>query len=106
MGSVANGQFVASTPVGGTSDCPATGIKYLPKAGAPPASSTSSGTAPTQSGGAISGQGNLNVIHGSQTGCLISAGTWYVSGTCATYTATPSGKIPTSLILDTTKHML
>jgi ribonuclease T2 len=28
---------------------------------------------------------------GSQTGCLISAGTWYTSGTCATYTATGSG---------------
>jgi ribonuclease T2 len=27
----------------------------------------------------------------SQTGCLISAGAWYASGTCATYTATASG---------------
>jgi ribonuclease T2 len=41
----------------------------------------------------LSGKGYLNVIYGgSQDGCLISAGTWYVSGTCATYTATPSGK--------------
>jgi ribonuclease T2 len=47
----------------------------------------------TSSGGSLSGKGYLNVINsGSQDGCLISAGTWYVSGTCATYTAAPSGK--------------
>lgn len=37
--------------------------------------------------------GFLNAFTGgSQTGCLISAGKWYTTGTCATYTATPSGK--------------
>ena len=41
--------------------------------------------------------GYLNAYTGgSQTGCLIGAGTWYTSGTCATYTATPSGKLRTS----------
>lgn len=33
------------------------------------------------------------VTDGTETGCLISSGTWYVSGTCATYTATASGKL-------------
>ena len=45
------------------------------------------------SGTVLSGQGYLNVRNGgSQNGCLISGGTWYTSGTCATYTALPSGK--------------
>lgn len=31
------------------------------------------------------------VSGGATKGCIISAGTWYVSGTCATITATASG---------------
>lgn len=39
-------------------------------------------------------EGYLNAYTGgSQTGCLIGAGTWYTTGTCATYTATASGKL-------------
>lgn len=83
------------------SSCPSTGIKYLPKSGSSSPTSSSPGSTPTSSsspgstptGGSFSGSGYLNgVSGGSQTGCLISAGTWYSSGTCATYTATPSGK--------------
>ena len=95
-GSVATGTFVAVNPVGQSGDCPASGIKWLPKSGTPtttPTTSTGSPPAPTSGGGSISGSGHLNAItSGNQVGCLISAGTWYTTGTCATFTASPSGK--------------
>jgi len=127
------GTFVPMSPVGSTSNCPSTGIKYLPKSGSPApttssgASSTSTSSAsptttsgaspttssptstPTGGSGTFSGSGTLDVQHtsnhlltlkgylnaytnGSQVGCLISSGTWYTSGTCATYTAKASGR--------------
>lgn len=95
------GEFVAAAPDGTKSTCPTTGIKYLPKssttsktttAGSTKASSTTAATATSTTTGAIfSGQGYLNVVAestGVQNGCLIGAGTWYTTGTCATYTAT------------------
>ena len=99
-GSVQTGTFIPTSPVGSTSSCPSTGIKYLPKSGgsstttttsfSSTTTTTSASSAPT---GSFSGSGFLNgIASGSQTGCLISAGTWYTSGTCATYTATASGK--------------
>jgi ribonuclease T2 len=88
------------TPTDSTdaSNCPASGIKYPLKSGsaAPTttiststtktSTTTSGSSAPTGTG--FSGKGFLEVSKG---GCLISAGTWYTSGTCATFTAAASG---------------
>ena len=103
-GSLQTGDFVPSEVVGVESTCPDQDIKYLPKSGgssptssapsgsstAPSSSTSSSGASPT--GAPFSGKGYLNVItSGSKKGCIISGGTWYTSGTCATFTATTSG---------------
>lgn len=98
-GSVQTGTFSPSDLVGSKSTCPSTGIKYLPKSGGSSPTttakvSTTAGAtpAPTPTGGSFSGSGTLNVVTGgSKTGCIISAGTWYTSGTCATFTAATSG---------------
>lgn len=99
-GSVANGEFVPSNPAGVKGDCAATGIKYLPKgSGAAPTTTRTTTTATrttsaaaTGTAGVFTGKGYLNVKVGSATnGCVISAGTWYTSGTCAIITATASG---------------
>jgi ribonuclease T2 len=94
-GSVQTGEFVPANPDGTKSTCPSTGIKYLPKSGGstpPPGTTTtvSSGPSPTSAPGTpFSGKGNLNVvINGATKGCIISGGTWYTTGTCATFTAT------------------
>ncbi|KAJ8123965.1 hypothetical protein ONZ43_g204 [Nemania bipapillata] len=77
-GPLQNGNFVASTIVGDSSNCPSSGVKTT--------SATSTAT------GSFSGSGYLNAYYnGAVDGCLISAGTWYTTGTCATYTATASG---------------
>jgi len=93
-GSLQTGTFVAAESLT-KSNCPSSGIKYKPKStGSTPTSTTSSpGSTPTSSPGeAFSGSGYLNVVSGgSQKGCLISAGTWYTAGTCATISATASG---------------
>jgi ribonuclease T2 len=101
QGSVQSGTFQPATPVGSGSTCPSTGIKYLPKPGGD-TSPTTLTTATTQTtatstptGSTLSGKGYLTVVtSGSQKGCIISAGTWYTTGTCATFTATPSGMFP------------
>jgi ribonuclease T2 len=95
QGSLQTGTFQAADPDGTKSTCPATGVKYLPKPGGgttPPTTTTS--PPPTGTPGAgFSGKGFLNVVTGgSQNGCVISAGTWFTTGTCATFTATASGK--------------
>jgi ribonuclease T2 len=89
QGSVQSGTFVAVDPLGQTSNCPSSGIKYLPKSGG--GTATSTGSPPSSTGG-FSGTGFLEVTSGgSQKGCIISAGTWYTTGTCATFTASASG---------------
>ncbi|KAH0537493.1 hypothetical protein FGG08_005711 [Glutinoglossum americanum] len=103
-GSVRSGEFVATEPDGTKSTCPATGIRYPPKSGPPPACSrrppvrtptatpTTSHPAPSGTGTPFSGKGFLNVeTGGSLHGCIISNGKWYSTGTCATFTATTSG---------------
>ncbi|KAI1769840.1 ribonuclease M [Hypoxylon cercidicola] len=97
-GSVANGQFVPTTPDNDEDGgCPSTGVKYLPKnggGGSTPTSTTSGGSSPPTATptGSFSGKGYLNAVTGGSTkGCLISGGTWYTSGTCATFTAASSG---------------
>ncbi|TPX09020.1 uncharacterized protein E0L32_001719 [Thyridium curvatum] len=108
-GSVQTGKFVPVQPVG-SSTCPKTGIKYLPKygGGSPSATTTTggattttttatgtattSGPAPT-GGSALSGKAYLyvNTPSDSNGGFLISGGAWYrAGGTPATYTATPN----------------
>ncbi|KAK0345146.1 Ribonuclease T2 precursor (RNase T2) [Friedmanniomyces endolithicus] len=95
QGSIQTGTFEASDLVGSKSTCPSTGIKYLPKGNGAGSSPTSAAPppapSPTSGGPGFSGKGTLNVItYGSQTGCIISGGTWYTSGTCAGFTATTS----------------
>jgi ribonuclease T2 len=108
QGSVQSGTFYPTTPVGSGSTCPSTGIKYLPKSGSAASTTTTSTTkagttltttttsaASTSTGTVLSGKGYLNVVtSGTQTGCIISAGTWYTTGTCATFTAAASGASP------------
>ncbi|EKD19894.1 uncharacterized protein L3040_002424 [Drepanopeziza brunnea f. sp. 'multigermtubi'] len=90
-GSVATGEFVKADPVGQSGSCASTGIKYLPKSGGGGTPATS-GPGSTPTGDSFSGTGYLNAVtSGSAKGCLISAGKWYTSGTCATFTATASG---------------
>ncbi|CAD6439413.1 c2e0aad9-c602-4579-8915-b5cc87215f2c [Sclerotinia trifoliorum] len=98
-GSVATGTFVPISPVGQSGSCPSTGIKYGVKSGSSSGGGSGSGsgtptttaTAPVGTG-TFSGTGYLQAYSGSSNnGCLISDGTWYTSGTCATYTATASG---------------
>ncbi len=105
QGSVQSGTFQPATPVGSGSTCPSTGIKYLPKpggtttTGTPGATLTTSTVASTATGTALSGKGYLNVVSGgSQNGCIIGAGAWYTTGTCATFTATPSGMLPVPML--------
>jgi len=93
-GSVQTGHFVAAEPDGAKSDCPSTGISYLPKTvSSPTRSATSTATStrnelPSPTGAPFEGKGLLEVSYsGKQTGCLISGGTWYTSGTCANFRA-------------------
>ncbi|KFY39121.1 hypothetical protein V495_06143 [Pseudogymnoascus sp. VKM F-4514 (FW-929)] len=93
-GSVQAGEFVAAAPDGTKSTCPATGVKYLVKyaSGTPSGTQTSGAPAPTGTGAPFSGKGFLQAYTGgANKGCLIGAGTWYTTGTCAGYTATASG---------------
>ncbi|KAF2267628.1 ribonuclease T2 [Lojkania enalia] len=94
-GSVQTGEFVPSDPDGTKSTCPASGIKYLPKnggGGGSPTTSTSVPTGTSAPGQPFNGRGYLNVkLDGTGKGCIISAGTWYTTGTCATFTAATSG---------------
>ena len=99
-GSIQTGTFVPADSLS-ASTCPSTGIQYLPKTGGgggngtSPTSTVPSSSSPptaTPTGPTFSGTGYLNVVtSGSKKGCIISGGTWYVSGTCATFTASSSG---------------
>ncbi|KAK0289059.1 Ribonuclease T2 precursor (RNase T2) [Friedmanniomyces endolithicus] len=74
-----------------TSSKPSTTASSKPSttASPKPSTTTSAAPSPTSGGPGFSGKGTLNVItSGSQTGCIISGGTWYTSGTCAGFTAT------------------
>ncbi|KAL1867664.1 Ribonuclease T2 precursor (RNase T2) [Diaporthe australafricana] len=108
-GPLADGDFVPTAINGQSSNCPSSGIKYPIKSGASPTSSTKTTTSTktgtstsattTATGISVSGSGYWNAqYNGAADGCLISAGTWYVGGTCATYsaTATSSGFTMTS----------
>jgi ribonuclease T2 len=94
-GSVQTGEFIAVAPDGAKSSCPGTGIRYLPKGPGGRSSTTSEPTrsdpvtpipSPTSTSAPFTGKGFLQVYvkgEDSPKGCLISEGTWYMSGTCA-----------------------
>lgn len=97
-GSVQTGQWVAAEPDASKSSCPSTGIKYLPKdpATIPTSTEKKISTTATQTveptststTAPFTGAGFLQVhMNGTPKGCLISDGTWYTSGTCATFHA-------------------
>ncbi|PBP27108.1 Ribonuclease Rh-like protein [Diplocarpon rosae] len=90
-GSVATGEFAPAAPDGGKGDCAATGISYVPKYLPGTSTSTTSAPGSKPTGTPYSGEGFLQAYTGgANKGCLISAGTWYTAGTCATYTAAAS----------------
>ncbi|GJN91945.1 hypothetical protein Rhopal_004973-T1 [Rhodotorula paludigena] len=84
-GPIAGGQFIPVEVVGRETSCSNTdAIKYIPK-----------GVSGGNNGGSVpSGDYSsafLNAEYeGKQTGCLISKGVWFTSGTCATYRLYPS----------------
>ncbi|KAH9828594.1 putative RNase T2 family protein [Teratosphaeria destructans] len=93
-GSLQHGAFEASDVVGVHSTCPSRGIRYLPKAPAtrPTHTATTTAARPTATGAPFTGPGYLHVLtSGRRMGAVISAGTWYKSGTPATFTATNHG---------------
>lgn len=56
------------------------------------ATATTTSSAATATGSSVSGEGYWYAYYdGAEDGCLISGGTWYTTGTCATYHATASG---------------
>lgn len=100
-GPLADGAFVPAAITGQSSNCPSTGVKYAIKSGAAATSTTktttatgtSTSTAATATGTSVSGSGYWNAqYNGNTDGCLISSGTWYVGGTCATYKTTATSK--------------
>lgn len=101
-GPLQNADFVPSTVTGDSSNCPASGVSYPIKSGATTVPTTTgtatttatktTTTATSTATGTVSGTGYWNANYGGAVdGCLISAGTWYTTGTCATFTATTSG---------------
>jgi ribonuclease T2 len=94
-GSVQNGEFVAVAPDGAKSSCPGTGIRYLPKRSSGTSSSATEPTSsqpvtpiplPTSTAVPFTGKGFLQIYvkgESGSKGCLISGGSWYMSGTCA-----------------------
>jgi hypothetical protein len=70
------------------SNCPATGIHYIPKKPREPSRTTGTPSQPTSTGIPFQGRGNLIVSSmGGRRGCIISRGKWFASGTCATFKA-------------------
>ncbi|OAT06678.1 ribonuclease T2 [Blastomyces gilchristii SLH14081] len=93
-GPLESGKFVPAIPVGGPSNCPRNGIRYKPKNSSPrKPSSTRTLPKPTETpptGTPFVGKGNLMVQYsGRQHGCIISRGSWFAAGTCATFRAFP-----------------
>ncbi|CRL19300.1 Ribonuclease T2 [Penicillium camemberti] len=89
-GSLQSGEFVSAGPDGLKSNCPSRGIKYpLKHARHEPTHTTTIGhPEPTAPGIPFTGRGNLIVERlNRKHGCIISYGTWFSSGTCATFRA-------------------
>ncbi|KAF9891110.1 hypothetical protein FE257_005046 [Aspergillus nanangensis] len=86
-GPLQTGKFVPSQPDGQTSNCPSKGLRYQPKIPRRHEPTKTRGPSePTSPGDPFSGRGNLVVsTMGQRRGCIISRGTWFTSGTCATF---------------------
>lgn len=84
-----NGHELTLSTDGQVSNCPRRGIRYIPKRSQhEPTSTTTHGPEPTATGIPFLGRGNMIVSTlGHIRGCIISHGTWYASGTCATFRA-------------------
>jgi ribonuclease T2 len=75
-------------------NCPATGIHYIPKKHREPSRTTDTPSQPTTTGTPFKGRGNLIVSSmGGRRGCIISRGKWFASGTCATFKAKATGAL-------------
>lgn len=74
---------------GQVSNCPRRGIRYVPKRSQnEPTRTTTYDPEPTATGVPFLGKGNMIVsTMGQIRGCIISYGTWYASGSCATFQA-------------------
>lgn len=74
---------------GQVSNCPRHGIRYPPKRPQhEPTKTTTHGPEPTATGTPFAGKGYMVVSTMEHIrGCVISPGTWYASGTCATFRA-------------------
>ncbi|KAH8692666.1 putative ribonuclease T2 family [Talaromyces proteolyticus] len=91
-GRLQTGRFEPADAVGGGSNCPRSGIRYIPKKPAPThqphPTVTDAPGGPEPTGPVQTRKGNLRVYTlNQQRGCLISRGTWFTSGTCATFKA-------------------
>lgn len=86
-GSLQAGKFIPSTPDGLKSNCPARGIRYLPKRPSDhKPTKTTTTPAPTGTDIPFTGRGHLQVSEGNRKrGCIISRGAWFSSGTCAVF---------------------
>lgn len=86
---ISSGIYVNSLPDGQTSNCPARGIRYPPKREQnEPTKTTTGHSEPTATGIPFLGKGHMMVSRlNQQRGCIISYGTWFASGTCATFRA-------------------
>ena len=105
-------KFRAAEPDGSKTNCPATGIRYLPKQPHQPlpthsSSTTTSTSTPTATAAPFSGKGHLLVrpinstsSNSTTQGCLIRSGKWYLTSgsSCANYIARtdPKHLSPTS----------
>lgn len=97
-GSLQTGEFIPSAPDGAKSNCPARGIRYVPKDDGPTSTTTASSTTTVSASATATlppfvGRGHLLVrpVHNStrlpphRNSCLLRSGKWYTSGSCATY---------------------
>ncbi|BGP52536.1 hypothetical protein JCM8202_003174 [Rhodotorula sphaerocarpa] len=93
-GPLARGKFIPTSPDGSKSSCPTTGIRYLPKYSSPTSGSDSGSSGSGSTGSSPYGDSTPaffnGIVNGTQEGCLISAGVWFTSGTCATLHLSPS----------------
>jgi hypothetical protein len=110
---ILNKKWLTFLPVGGGSNCPRSGIRYIPKRSSPPSkprpSTTHQPGQPEPTGPVEPRRGNLRVFTGDQQqrGCLISHGTWFTSGTCATFKAKDvTGMPPVSFHCQCTRLMI
>ncbi|ODQ82308.1 hypothetical protein BABINDRAFT_178650 [Babjeviella inositovora NRRL Y-12698] len=93
QGSIMNQNFVSIDSLN-TSGCSASGIKFLPKTSSASTKTTGTTTTKTTTGATTTGTASSStgfVTLTGNSGCLISNGKWYTTGTCATFTLEAAG---------------